>query len=131
MKGPGFRLDLDPRRAWECPACGKRLKMPGDVTFLICDCRSDNPPFMRLVERVRKTESPFDHVGFAAQKRIDAALRKSPNCDASASDDAEGIDIARSALPETTHEIDADAPPPSAEYPEPPTAEPDSSEASP
>src|SRR6478736_3191295 len=94
MKGPGFRIDLDVRRLWECSACGRRLKMPGDVAQLTCDCRSDNPPVMRLVEKLRRTESPFDHVGYAAQKRIDAAIRKPPE----------------PLLPETTHAIDADAP---------------------
>ncbi|MDQ3333136.1 MAG: hypothetical protein M3552_21225, partial [Planctomycetota bacterium] len=76
MKGPGFRVDLDVRRVWECPACGRRLKMQGDVTNMSCDCRGAGSENMRLVERLRKTESPFDHVGFAAQKRIDAAIRK-------------------------------------------------------
>lgn len=76
MKGPGFRLGLDVRRIWECPACGRCLKRPGDVTQVDCDCRPEAPVAMRLVERCHKTESPFDHVGFAAQKRIDAALRK-------------------------------------------------------
>ena len=76
MKGPGFRLDLDMRRIWECPACGRRLKCPGEVTQIDCDCRPEAPVAMRLVEKCHRAESPFDHVGFAAQKRIDAALRK-------------------------------------------------------
>ncbi|MGC1276520.1 MAG: hypothetical protein WBC44_22700 [Planctomycetaceae bacterium] len=76
MKGPGFRLDLDVRRIWECPECGRCLKRSGGVTQIDCDCRLDAPVAMRLVEKCHKTESPFDHVGFAAQKRIDAALRK-------------------------------------------------------
>lgn len=113
MKGPGFRLDLDVRRLWECPACGKRLKMPGEVTQLACDCRGENSPPMRLVEPLRRTESPFDHVGYAAQKRIDAALRKPYG--PSLPDEIEGSDAdlrpPEEALPETTHAIDADAGP--------------------
>ena len=76
MKGPGFRLDLDVRRRWECPACGRDIRLPGNVTQADCPCRGDEPVAMRLVESCHKTESPFDHVGFAAQKRIDAAIKK-------------------------------------------------------
>lgn len=76
MKGPGFRLDLDPRRMWECSACGRRLKMPGNVTQMTCDCQGEKFPSMRLVEGLRRTDSPFDHVGYAAQKRIDAAIKR-------------------------------------------------------
>ncbi|HEX6985251.1 MAG TPA: hypothetical protein VF170_07735 [Planctomycetaceae bacterium] len=121
MKGPGFRLDLDVRRVWECPACGRRLKTSGDVVRVDCDCRGDSPPAMRLVEKLHRTESPFDHVGFAAQKRIDAALRKSH---AAEPEEVEPEEVDESdadlrppdaALPETTHAIDADAPPPTDE----------------
>lgn len=122
MKGPGFRLDLDVRRVWECPACGRRLKMAGDVAQVACDCRGETSPAMRLVERLRRTESPFDHVGYAAQKRIDAAIRKPhgpplPESDEERESVPESIvgsdaDLRppEAALPETTHAIDADAP---------------------
>lgn len=129
MKGPGFRIGLDCRRTWECPACGRRLKLHGDVTAVSCDCRSPGSA-MRLIERLRRTESPFDHVGFAAQKRIDAAIRK-PHCSdeshaAEVSSDAEfNVGLADdadvrptdAALPETTGEIDVDAPPTAEEPP--------------
>jgi hypothetical protein len=116
MKGPGFRLDLDVRRLWECPSCGRRMKFGGSVTQVDCDCRSDKPLAMRLVEKLHKTESPFDHVGFAAQKRIDAALRK-PHGTVPEEIDGSDADLrpADVALPETTHAIDADAPPPTDE----------------
>jgi len=121
MKGPGFRLDLDVRRVWECPACGKRLRMAGEVTQLACDCRGEASPAMRLVERLRRTESPFDHVGDAPQKRIDAAIRKPHGPPLPESDEeqetvpesVEGSDAdlrpAEASIPETTHAIDADA----------------------
>ena len=87
---------------------------------------------MRLIERLRRTESPFDHVGFAAQKRIDAAIRK-PHCSdgshtAEVSSDAEfnegladdaDVRPTDAALPETTGELNADAPPPTADEPPP------------
>jgi hypothetical protein len=130
MKGPGFRIGLDCRRTWECPACGRRLKLHGDVTAISCDCRGPGSETMRLVEGLHRTESPFDHVGFAAQKRIDAAIRKPHPGDETYSDlvtsDAEfntglGDDAdARptdAAIPETTGELDADAPPPTTEEP--------------
>ncbi len=88
MKGPGFRLDLDVRRVWECPACGRRLKRLGNVAQLDCHCRPGNPVAMRLIEPRHKTESPFDHVGFAAQKRIDEALRHAHSEPPTKSDDA-------------------------------------------
>jgi hypothetical protein len=135
MKGPGFRVDLDVRRLWECPACGRRLKMPGDVTNMSCDCRGPGSEIMRLIECLHKAESPFDHVGFAAQKRIDAAIRKpfgpdEPHETSEAEPDASvesACDVVEHAdrrppdsdLPETTGEIDADAPPPTYEEPPP------------
>lgn len=143
MKGPGFRLDLDVRRMWECPVCGRRLKFTGSVAQVACDCRVDTPPIMRLIEPIHRTESPFDHVGHAAQKRIDAAIRKPDgSCEADAREEfddeelrqAAGVDATSAgelnaesppledaaedrrppdeSLPETTHELDADAPPP-------------------
>jgi hypothetical protein len=68
---------------------------------------------MRLVESRRRTESPFDHVGYAAQKRIDAALRKPHG--PSLPEEIEGSDAVlrppEETLPETTHVIDAEVPP--------------------
>jgi hypothetical protein len=108
MKGPGFRLDLDVRRLWECPACGTRLKMPASVVQLDCDCRGESSPAMRLVEGLRRTESPFDHVGFAAQKRIDAAIKK-PHGPLPLEEERSAGDLRppEESLPETTHELDA------------------------
>lgn len=83
---------------------------------------------MRLIERLRRTDSPFDHVGFAAQKRIDAAIKKPHPGDEVHADDissdakfnaglADDADArpTDAAIPETTGELDADAPPPTAE----------------
>ena len=130
MKGPGFRIGLDCRRTWECPACGRRLKLHGHVASFSCDCRGAGSEAMRLVEPLHRTESPFDHVGFAAQKRIDAAIRKSHAEDEDQVNDvssdaefneglADDADLrpTDAALPETTGEVDADAPPPTVEEP--------------
>jgi hypothetical protein len=49
MKGPGMRLDLDVRRVWQCPACGRQARDSGDVVVRVCDCTKDGP-LMRLVD---------------------------------------------------------------------------------
>ena len=41
MKGPGFRRDLDIRRLWRCPACGRERRLSGDHTSLRCHCQPD------------------------------------------------------------------------------------------
>ncbi|MFN0052225.1 MAG: hypothetical protein ACKV0T_08535 [Planctomycetales bacterium] len=38
MKGPGVRIDLDVRRVWLCPRCGKRSRTVGGVTSQRCGC---------------------------------------------------------------------------------------------
>ena len=59
MKGPGIRLDLDVRREWECPECGKRGKTGGDVVTLRCSCCSGDVN-MQLVEKLRQVRSFAD-----------------------------------------------------------------------
>jgi len=55
MRGPGYRNDLDVRRVWRCPQCGKQRRVPGDVTAVHCTCGAA----MQLVEeRVRKNYAP-------------------------------------------------------------------------
>lgn len=54
MKGPFERLKYDLRRVWECPACQRRERTPGTVTFRFCSCTSKQPGCsptpMKLVE---------------------------------------------------------------------------------
>ena len=38
MRGPGYRLDLDVRRVWRCPQCGKERRLGGEVTAVACAC---------------------------------------------------------------------------------------------
>jgi len=38
MKGPYERLKYDLRRLWECPACKRRERTSGTVTFRHCAC---------------------------------------------------------------------------------------------
>jgi hypothetical protein len=38
MRGPGMRLDLDVRRVWRCPQCGKQRRLGGEATTATCTC---------------------------------------------------------------------------------------------
>lgn len=59
MKGPGNRNELDVRRLWECPHCGRKRKAEGVVTALLCGCQPDGVQ-MRLVEGLRQVRKfPF------------------------------------------------------------------------
>jgi len=55
MKGPGFRYDLDIRRVWECPKCGKRLRYLGHVTSKRCNCDEEGHWMTIVAERIRRT----------------------------------------------------------------------------
>jgi hypothetical protein len=52
MKGPGMRLDLDVRRVWRCPACGRESRAEGQVVGRVCNCTKEGVA-MRLVELPR------------------------------------------------------------------------------
>ena len=47
MKGPQSRRSLDVRRTWECPQCGRILKLDGRSVARRCHC-SEAAPWMRL-----------------------------------------------------------------------------------
>lgn len=49
MKGPGMRLDLDVRRVWKCPACGREARSEGHVVTRVCNCTREGVA-MRLTE---------------------------------------------------------------------------------
>ncbi len=53
MKGPGMRLDLDVRRVWKCPACGKEARTDGRSVSKTCPCTREGVA-MRLVELPRE-----------------------------------------------------------------------------
>jgi hypothetical protein len=68
MKGPYERLKYDLRRLWECPACNRRERTSGSVTFRHCNCRMKQPDgqpvVMKLIEDgVQRTVPPIaiDH----------------------------------------------------------------------
>lgn len=53
MKGPYERLKYDLRRLWECPACQRRERTSGAVTFRFCPCgekqEGGQPVVMQLI----------------------------------------------------------------------------------
>ncbi|MFV0444495.1 MAG: hypothetical protein ACK5Q5_13070 [Planctomycetaceae bacterium] len=58
MRGPSYKLALDVRRLWRCPACGYERRVNGRITALRCQCASNSfmqlagePTFHRLQNR--------------------------------------------------------------------------------
>jgi hypothetical protein len=47
-----MRLELDIRRVWQCPACGKESRSEGQVVMKLCGCTREGVA-MRLVELPR------------------------------------------------------------------------------
>ena len=61
MRGPGYKLTLDVRRLWRCPACGYERRCNGRLTTVRCRC--SNGVFMQLVSEPRferKMNQPVD-----------------------------------------------------------------------
>ena len=55
MKGPGLRVNLDVRRLWRCPRCGRVARTPGAVTAVRCGCSDET--WMQLQPPVKR--EPF------------------------------------------------------------------------
>jgi hypothetical protein len=53
MKGPYQRLKFDLRRLWECPACNRRERTAGSVSYCFCQCQEGKadgqPVVMKLI----------------------------------------------------------------------------------
>lgn len=61
MKGPGLRNDLEIRRTWKCPLCGRTVKYLGNVVAAICDC-TDATIQMQLQPDIKKAPPQFEKV---------------------------------------------------------------------
>jgi hypothetical protein len=57
MRGPGFRLNLDVRRVWRCPKCGRERRLLGDVVALRCGCVEEGV-CMQIVSEPRRRRPP-------------------------------------------------------------------------
>lgn len=61
MKGPGLRNDLEIRRTFLCPRCGRTVLKLGDVVSLACFC-SDPPVWMQIQPDPKKRAFKFDKI---------------------------------------------------------------------
>lgn len=61
MKGPGLRNDLEIRRTFLCPQCGRSVLRLGDVVSQTCACT--NPPTWMLIQpEVKRRVFKFDKI---------------------------------------------------------------------
>jgi len=129
VKGPGIRLDLEVRREWECPLCGKRRRATGDVVALRCGCTRDKES-MKLLEGQRQTRS-FAEVIERIQSASTSAEPPQPAKPEPAADDnppsevTEVGEATQTPADAAVEEIDATTPPdpetPTPETPDPET----------
>lgn len=61
MKGPGLRNDLEIRRTWKCPLCGRIAKYLGHIVAATCNCTNQTIQ-MQLQPDVRKAPPKFEKV---------------------------------------------------------------------
>jgi len=53
MRGPGLRLNIDVRRMWKCPQCGKQRRVAATAVTVHCAC-NPSQPLMQLCEPQRR-----------------------------------------------------------------------------
>ncbi len=61
MKGPGLRNDLEIRRTFLCPQCGRTVLRLGDVVSQTCNC-TDPPVWMLIQPEIKKAPFKFDKI---------------------------------------------------------------------
>ncbi len=59
IKGPGFRLDLDVRRRWVCPECGRHRRTSGRVSAQKCSCEPGSGPVWMKLEEPQRPSREF------------------------------------------------------------------------
>lgn len=91
MKGPGFRRDLDVRRVWRCPDCGRERRVTGQVTSLRCDCQPEGrwmiivhdrlaiprPPTLMVTPEIPVAD--FQLTAEELAKPLEGRIRRRPN----------------------------------------------------
>ncbi len=95
MKGPSERLKYDLRRLWECPACKRRERAAGTVTFRHCGCQmkpvDGKPVVMKLVADGVQRLLPVIAIKYEQPEPIAAASVASAGAlELSSNDPAEG-----------------------------------------
>lgn len=105
IKGPGLKLDLDVRRCWECPACGRRMKRLGEVVTYQCHCQ-EPPVWMHLVEpqRPAREYQPYIVPEIQADELMNA--EDAPAAEAALPEDAE-VFVEVALAPEPVEDIPA------------------------
>lgn len=58
VKGPGLRNDLEIRRTFRCPQCGRTVLKLGDVVSQTCPC-TEPPVWMQIQPEVKKAPFKF------------------------------------------------------------------------
>jgi hypothetical protein len=82
MKGPYERLKYDFRRVWECPACKRRDRTEGGVTFRQCNCtmkgESGQAVNMKMIEDGPRPRFPTRSRWPRLPEEIAAAAARAP-----------------------------------------------------
>lgn len=77
IKGPGLRIKFDAKRAWKCPACGKTVRLVGEITSSQCSCT--NPPnWMHLQPDPPKPQFSFEKVSIPEPEIEEEILEAQP-----------------------------------------------------
>lgn len=76
MKGPGLRNDLEIRRTFRCPQCGRTVLRLGDVVSQSCNC-TDPPVWMQIQPEVQKRIFKFEKIEIPLTEE-DLVVRERP-----------------------------------------------------
>lgn len=76
MKGPGLRNDLEIRRMFKCPQCGRTVLKLGDEVSVTCPC-TDPPTWMKIQPDPPKRTFHFDKIEIPLTEE-DLVIRERP-----------------------------------------------------
>ncbi len=76
MKGPGLRNDLEIRRTFRCPQCGRTVLKLGDVVSMTCSC-AEPPVWMLIQPDPQKRQFKFDKIEIPLSD-ADLVIRERP-----------------------------------------------------
>jgi hypothetical protein len=78
VKGPGVRIDLDVRRIWKCPRCGRVARTAGHAVSQRCGC-ADDGVWMQLQPPVKRAAfSPPPRVSLPEENPEEPAAEQTP-----------------------------------------------------
>ena len=76
VKGPGLRNELEIRRTFQCPKCGRTVLKLGDIVSVTCFC-SDPPVWMQIQPDPQKRTFKFDKIEIPLSE-ADLVIRERP-----------------------------------------------------